>query len=124
MKRGEQHGEEAQALIEFAFFAVILLYFFLGTVDFGRFLYYDNAIRSAARVGAEVASNHCPYAKSSCGNSGTVVGDNYVIWSTYCEAAPYANLNLGQYATGQPNTKFTTTPSYNQGSGMITQCNP
>jgi Flp pilus assembly protein TadG len=124
VKRADRNGEEAQALIEFALFATVLLYFFLGTVDFGRFLYYDNAIRSAARVGAEVASNHCPYAKSSCGASGTVTVDNYVIWSTYCEAATYVDLNLGQYSIGQANTKSTGAAGYTQATGMISQCNP
>jgi hypothetical protein len=124
MRRRNRNGEEAQALIEFALFATVLLYFFLGTVDFARFLYYDNAIRSAARVGAEAASNHCPYAKSSCGSNGTVVSDNYVIWATYCEAATYVNLNLGQYTIGQANTQSVGTAGYNKGTGMISQCNP
>src|SRR5947209_20220096 len=86
-KRGKQgHGEEAQAVLEILIIVPVLLYFFLGTVDFCRFLYYANAIQSAARVGAEAASNHCPYAGTACGQSGTAVSDTFVIWATYCEA--------------------------------------
>lgn len=110
-RRSTIHGEEAQGLIEFALLSVVLLYFFLGTVDFGRFLYYASAIRSSAEVGAELASNHCAYQAYSCGttDSGNAVTDNFVVWATYCEAAPAVNLNLGQYTLGQQSV---TTPAY------------
>jgi len=81
--------ENAQGLIEFALILTILMILFLGAVDYSRFLYYDQALQSAARVGAETASNHCPYASSSCGQTLVATSDTYVMWSTYCEAAPY-----------------------------------
>lgn len=117
------HHEEAQGLIEFALIGTVLLYLLLGTVDFGRFLYYDTAIRSAAETGAMVASNHCAYADYACGTttSGSAVSDNFVMWSTYCEAAPSVNLNLGQYLVGQPNTLSTGTSAYTP-NGSIGAC--
>jgi hypothetical protein len=125
MRRGDRNGEQAQALIEFALFAIVLLYFFLGTVDLGRFLYYDNAIRSAARVGAGVASNHCAYAGYACGttSNAVAVSDNFVMWSTYCEASSYVNLNLGQYPLGQANTMSTGTQAY-VANGSFGPCAP
>src|SRR5579872_2268444 len=82
------HDEDAQGVVEFALVSVVLLWLFLGTVDFARFLYYDVGITSAARVGAETAINHCPFASSNCGVSPTVVPDTLVLWRTYCEANP------------------------------------
>ncbi len=81
--------ESAQGLIEFALILTVLMVLFLGAVDYSRFLYYDQALQSAARVGAETASNHCPYASSTCGRTLEASSDSYVLWSTYCEAAPY-----------------------------------
>lgn len=118
--RQRGHGEEAQAVLELLIVVPVLLYCFLGVIDLSRFLYYAGALQSAARVGAESASNHCPYAGAACGESGTAVGDTFVIWATYCEAATAVNLNLGQYPIGQPNT----TPSANQAyrSTTISPC--
>jgi hypothetical protein len=117
-KRG--HGEEAQAVLEILIIFPVLLFFFLGTVDLVRFMYYAGAIQSAARVGAEAASNHCPYAGAACGQSGTAVSDTFVIWSTYCEAATSVNLNLGQYPIGQPNTTPSAVQAYQ--STTISPC--
>lgn len=119
-RKSRIHDEEAQGLIEFALISVVLLYFFLGTVDFGRFLYYDSAIRSAAQMGAEVASNHCAFEAYSCGttDSGNVVTDNFIMWSTYCEASPAVNLNLGQYTVGDQSA---TTSAY-AANGSISPC--
>lgn len=68
---------------------------FLGTVDYARFLYYDTAVRNAARVGAELAGNHCVNA-TICADpntaSTTPTANNYVLWAAYCEAAPYVSL--------------------------------
>lgn len=119
MRRTDIRGEEAQGVIEFALMAMVLMYFFLGTVDFARFIYYSDALTSAARVGAEVASNHCAYEDYGCGttNNGTYVTDNFVMWATYCEAQSTVNLNLGQYTVGAPNTSpVTTSPYANNGS--------
>jgi hypothetical protein len=97
------HEESAQALVEFAIIAIAATWIFLGTVDFGRFLYYDNGLRSAARVGAEVASQHCPFRDVTCteGGSNTPVADKYVLWATSCEAAPNLTL-LPQYTSCPP----------------------
>lgn len=126
MKRAKGNGEEAQSLIEFALFGIVLVSFFLGTVDLGRFLYYDNAIRSAARVGAGVASNHCAYADYACGttSNSVAVTDNFVMWSTYCEAAPHANLNLGQYTPPTPNQSIPNTLAYVAADVSSQPCTP
>jgi hypothetical protein len=94
MKLSRIHDEAAQGVIEFAIVASVLVLLFVGTVDFARFLYYDTAINSAARVGAEMASNHC-WAAGPCSdpnNGSTATADAYVLWSTYCEASPYLSL--------------------------------
>lgn len=85
------HDEQAQGVVEFAFIAMILMLIFLGTVDYARFLYYDTAIQSAARVGAETAINRC-YNPVICGTASAPTADDYVVQSTYCEAAPYMGL--------------------------------
>jgi Flp pilus assembly protein TadG len=82
--------EKAQGVIEFALMFSVLMLLFLGTVDYARFLYYDTAIRSAARVGAETASNHCPL--PGCSSSGSPVADAYVAWQTTCSPQPYVTL--------------------------------
>jgi Flp pilus assembly protein TadG len=48
MKLSRMHREErAQGVIEFAVIAMILMFTFLGTVDFARFMYRD--FRDASR---------------------------------------------------------------------------
>jgi TadE-like protein len=84
--------ERAQGMIEFALIVMVLLLLFAGTVDFSRFLYYQSAISSAARVGAETAMNHCA-SSATCGLSTAATTDDFVMWSTYCEAAPEIVLN-------------------------------
>jgi TadE-like protein len=82
MKFTHLHREEdAQGLIEFAILASAMMLIFLGTVDFSRFLYYDNAIRSAARVSVERAGNHC---SPTCGQTVTTV--DFVVQAAVCEA--------------------------------------
>lgn len=81
-------GERAQGVVEFAILVTILALLFMGTLDFARFMYYDTAIVSAARVGAETASNHCPFPSTNCARDATPVSDTLVMWSTYCEAQP------------------------------------
>jgi hypothetical protein len=105
-----RRDENAQGLIEFAILASVALLIFLGTVDFGRFLYYDNAIRSATRVGAEVASQHCPFRAGTCAVSGSAVTSDYVLWATSCEAA--GNVRLTPfYSPCTPGTTSTWTPA-------------
>lgn len=104
-----RRGEEAQGVLEFAFIATILMLMFLGTVDFARFMYYQTAITSAARVGAETASNHCPFAAQACGTTSTPVSDTLVLWDTYCEAVPAPKLHP-QYSSCEPNGTNGWTP--------------
>jgi Flp pilus assembly protein TadG len=90
MKSPRLHTDEsAQGLIEFALLATILLYLFAGTVDFARFMYFSTAISSAARVGAEAASNPCDalFACASYKNP-----NDYVMQATKCEDQPYVTL--------------------------------
>jgi TadE-like protein len=84
------HDESAQGVIEFALIISILLIMFLGTVDFSRFLYYDVAIRTAARVGDEIAINHCG-ANADCGSAYDTTYD-FVLQKTRCEPLPYVSL--------------------------------
>src|SRR5579872_6827705 len=80
--RRRVRDENAQGLVEFAIVAMVLLLLFLGAVDYGRFLYYRAANQSAARVGAETASNHCPVSGSTCGTTTTATSDAFVQWQT------------------------------------------
>jgi Flp pilus assembly protein TadG len=77
--------ERAQGVVEFALLITTLLFFFLGTVDFSRFMYYDSAIRNAARVGAEVAGNYCNV--PGCGIQSAATPNDDIMQATYCEAA-------------------------------------
>lgn len=84
-KISKVHGEEAQGVVEFALISMIMLFFFLGTVDLGRFFYYGTAVRNAARVGAEVASNaSCPNV-FLCGRLDPTLINDYVMQATVCE---------------------------------------
>jgi TadE-like protein len=85
-------GERAQGVVEFGFVITIVALLFMGTLDYARFLYFDVAITSAARVGAETASNHCAFASTNCNVNPTVVADSFVMWNTYCEAVPSPTL--------------------------------
>jgi hypothetical protein len=80
--------------MEFAVLSMTAIWIFLGIVDFGRFMYFDTALRSAARVGAEVASDHCPFYDVNCseGADQSAVADKYVLWATSCEATPNMTL--------------------------------
>lgn len=113
MKLSRIHDERAQGVIEFALIVSVLMLLFLGTVDYARFLYYNTAVTNAARVGAELAGNHCVN-ETICADpntaSTTVTGDNYVLWAAYCEASPYVALtpsfsscdNSGKLASWSP----------------------
>lgn len=104
------HGEEAQGLVEFALIISVLMWLFLGTVDFGRFMYYDNAIRSAARVGAEIGNGTCG-SSQACGHytTGTAV-NGFILQATVCELQPYVSLKPnpgGTFCTAGINTVAT-----------------
>lgn len=90
LRRAED--ENAQGVVEFAILLVALMFMFLGVVDFSRFMYYDTAIRNAARVGAEVAGNYCNI--PGCGSQTTPTSDDFVMQATYCEATQ-AQLGSG-----------------------------
>lgn len=92
------NDESAQGVVEFAFLIVVLMLMFLGVVDFSRFMYYDTAIRNAARVGAEVAGNYCNI--PGCGSQTSPTTDDYVMQATYCEAAQ------AELATGVSSVKL------------------
>jgi Flp pilus assembly protein TadG len=112
MKLSRIHDEKAQGVVEFALIASVLVLLFVGTVDFARFLYYDTAIKSAARVGAEMASNHCLHAGpcADINTSKTATADAYVLWSTYCEASPYLSLSPS-YPSCTPGTAYNWVPT-------------
>jgi hypothetical protein len=81
-------GERAQGVVEFGFVITIVALLFMGTLDYARFLYFDTAIRSAARVGAEAASNHCAFASTNCNLNPLAITDTLIMWNTSCEAMP------------------------------------
>lgn len=85
--------ERAQGLIEFAIIGGVLLLFFLGTVDFGRFFYYGSAIRGAARAGAEVASSGCAN-HTLCGHSNPTTINDFIVQSTVCEASGAQRVSI------------------------------
>jgi TadE-like protein len=85
-----RRDEEAQGVIEFAIIATALLLMFLGTVDFSRFMYYDTAITSAARVGASLGTEAC-FTPLLCGRS-DVANDDFIMQAATCEAAPFVTL--------------------------------
>lgn len=85
--------ESGQGLIEMALISMALMFLLLGTVDFSRFLYYNNTIDNAARVGAEVGILRCP-GPSNCNTSNSVpVTNDVVIQDTLCSANqdPYSS---------------------------------
>jgi hypothetical protein len=112
------HDEQAQGVIEFALIATVLMLLFLGTVDYARFLYYDVAITSAARIGAETASNHCAFASSACETTDTPVTDTLIMWNAYCEATP-APLLVPHYSGCAASASSTWTPTC---VGTCTNC--
>lgn len=77
--------ERGQALIEFAVVSSVVLLVILGLADFSRMMYYQSAMNSAARVGAEMASNHCQDAVY-CSISGAPTTYDFVMQATECEA--------------------------------------
>jgi hypothetical protein len=85
-------GEErAQGVIEFAILAMILMLLFLGTVDFSRFMYFNNAIQNAANAGAQVETTGCVNGQV-CGNLYVATQDNFARQATVCEGRPTVNL--------------------------------
>lgn len=76
--------ERAQGVVEFAVVITMLMFFFMGTIDFSRFMYYRTAIANAARVGAEVGGNYCNI--STCGVQPSPTSDDVIMQATYCEA--------------------------------------
>jgi hypothetical protein len=89
--------EQAQSLTEFACIVPILILIFLGITDYSRFMYFNQVIVSAARIGSETAINHCAY-HTSCGMTDTPVTDDFIAQSVYCDATPHVTL-LPQVST-------------------------
>jgi TadE-like protein len=89
--RSLAHRERAQGLIEFAIIAPSLILIFLGVVDFSRFMYFNQAIVSAARAGGDAAINHCAF-HATCGMIDTPVGDDFIVQAVYCDASPNVQL--------------------------------
>ena len=87
-----RRDEEAQGLIEFALLLTALSLIFVGVVDYSRFMYYQTSIQSAARVGAEVASNNC-YRASGCTNLSQVTINSGIMQATECETSGAARLS-------------------------------
>lgn len=56
MKKLIQHftSERGSTILEFAFISMILLSMTFAMIDFGRYIYASNAVRSAAQEGARV----------------------------------------------------------------------
>lgn len=109
--------ERAQGVIEFAIVVTMLLLFFMGTIDFSRFMYYDTAIRNAARVGAEVGGNYCNI--SACGVQTAPTTDDQIMQATYC-AGTQNTLASGLAAIQlQPTVSCTACIS-----GTSTTCDP
>lgn len=109
--------DTAQGVVEFAILSTILLFLFQGTIDFARYVYYQTSVTSAARVGAEAAINHCPYASSNCGTVKTTTSDLLVMWRTSCEAASAVTLNP-QFQSCSADGTTTFTPV------CVTTCSP
>jgi Flp pilus assembly protein TadG len=84
-------NEQANSMIEFSLIVSILLLLLLGTLDFGRFLYYDIAIGNAAEVGLQTAMNPCAY-QASCDAQAAPQSDSVVMWSAYCEGETSVQL--------------------------------
>lgn len=80
-------AERAQALIEFALLVPVLLPITLGIVDYSRFMYYRQALTTAARAGVDMAINHCA-GPNSCGMTDIPTTDDFVVQAAYCAAAP------------------------------------
>lgn len=97
--------ERAQGITEFAIVSMALMFFFLGTVDFARFMYYDTAIRNAARTGAETASNYCYI--PGCGLQSSPTSDDVVMQSTYCEATGAQAVGGSSLVSLQPQINCT-----------------
>lgn len=85
-------SERAQGTVEFAVIIPVVALMFLGALDFARFLYYDDAVTSAARAGAEAAINHCT-SRVTCGISETPTSDAWIVQATACDALPTITLN-------------------------------
>jgi Flp pilus assembly protein TadG len=86
-----RRDEEAQGLIEFALLLTALSLIFVGVVDYSRFMYYQTSIQSAARVGAETASNNC-YRLTGCTNLSQSTINSGIMQATECETSGASRL--------------------------------
>lgn len=98
MGRAALRDEDAQGVIEFAILITFLLFLFLGTVDFARFMYYSSALNSAASAGTQVETSGGAVNRSLAGTLYSAVTDDYALQAAVCEGRPYVDLK--PYPTG------------------------
>jgi hypothetical protein len=84
--------ERAQGVIEFAILAMILLFLFLGTIDFARFMYYSSALNNAASAGAQVETSGGALNRSLAGILYSPTTDSFAVQAAVCEGRPYVAL--------------------------------
>jgi len=113
-------SERGQGVVEFAILVPTLLLFFLGTVDFARFLYYQTSIQAAARAAAETASNPCP-TWSTCYQNQSATPTNLILWSAYCEASPAVSLQP-QFTSCTPSSTSNWSPTCSTGFTCTSTC--
>lgn len=87
--RGASSHSRAQALVEFSIVAPIFFLILFGIIDFGRYIYYTQALNNAAREGARYAIVHGelgipqtgpgPGSSDPTGNAVRTVVRNYAI---------------------------------------------
>jgi Flp pilus assembly protein TadG len=104
-------------MVEFSLIGTLLLLLLLGTLDYGRFLYYQIGIGNAAEVGLQTAMNPCAY-QASCDTQAAPQPDSVVMWSAYCEGSPSIDL-LPRYTSCPPCSANTCTPP---GGAAYTPC--
>jgi hypothetical protein len=112
-------SEDANSIVEFTLVASILVLICLGTLDYGRFLYYDVAIGNAAEVGLQTAMNPCSY-QSDCDEVSAPQPDSVVMWSAYCESQNSVSL-APAYASCPPCSANDCTPPTGSGYTPCTQ---
>lgn len=54
-----RRGEEGSTVIEFAMVLPVLVLFFFGIIEFGRFMWAENSLRHAVQEGARCAALNC-----------------------------------------------------------------
>jgi len=119
-------GRRGQSLVEFALVAPLFFFLAFGMVDFGRAIYYENMLTSAAREGARIAilpDNPCNtiYGTSNSNGSTTCSGSSSGTGTTVCGAIRAQAAMVGTWscteggtlpATGSPDTAYVQVEQY------------